>query len=425
MYSAELAEIIPKIEPQETEQRFARLRQIVSGAAIRLAIGGTTLLAAYGNMNLIDKTAETPQFNVEPAISGPIVPGQSPQVAPAAKGSVAPAPSVEALAQVTEWFDPSYTLLNKMWSGYLVGDLAKHESSDTRLTFHSLDEYYRQVPEYGTGTFDDYMGPTKDFLAQYGVDLELSDMLPPGATTRVSLMEATKKPQAIQSVLSLARAFSMTPAEEIRDDGVKHILLFASKPDYPAVGLAYTYGTNDTIALNLTYGFDETVFFHENGHIKDARELGYDAANNDQPYVNINGGNIYTPNWKHPSELSLDTYTDRLWSSDLKRNADGQNTNLCSTKATLAAERAVVPVVSNYSFDNMVEDKGEMYSRLFGWFDPNLLSPANQKLRAKALLLEARAWQVNPDVVKHYAQNDSRSIYFNQLPCVDASVGAK
>ena len=81
-----------------------------------------------------------------------------------------------------------------MWSGYLVGDLAEHESSDNRLTFHSLDEYYRQVPEYGTGTFDDYMGPTKDFLAQYGVDLELSDMLPPGATTRVSLTEATKKP---------------------------------------------------------------------------------------------------------------------------------------------------------------------------------------------------------------------------------------
>jgi hypothetical protein len=283
--------------------------------------------------------------------------------------------------------------------GLTVPSMALQEESETA---------YRQ-----NYSFPAAMRIANNYLGKFGVSISVAK---PGELTsgdkQVPTVAELNTNAALYDIDEITEGFTLLPTQYVHLSGLKHVILAANTGDY---AYAVTEGKHNTIAVDVT-GEDEDPLLmdHEIYHLLDSAECGgSDRMFEDQGYTDLNGGNIYEGKaWaQNPKVESTLNDNQILDSQDLQVEGEETNDNAlsCVGQDQLDQELPRVVAISEYSLDDVAEDKAEM-GKAFG--NPSDfyrdLSPQMPIVRKKFEYLLARLYHFSPKIVDYFAAVSSR-----------------
>lgn len=276
------------------------------------------------------------------------------------------------------------------------------------LTLHRPDALFNLNTYDPKVTFSNVLQETQQFLSQYSITISV--MTPKEAKNHTALASSipTKKeledPDTKVAVASIASEISIIPEEYVRQVGLKHILLVTKGDGFAAY--AETSDPHDTVVVSVDKAGGLGLMGHEFMHLVDTTQCGSaDAAENDRAFESVNGNVPYDSELEAiigkrallPRPLSYEDVSFEQPTMDL---GDGASLS-CEDASTI--ERAM-KVYSQYSYTSVVEDKAEIGKNLFSrWGYQTIMSEYMPALRQKALILLARMYKQNPNVVRYYA----------------------
>lgn len=289
------------------------------------------------------------------------------------------------------------------------------EFSSGRLTFYTPPITPKEINDISGAWLLDQ---TERFGELYGIaiepydgsqdaDLKNTDATPFGS---INVESTTTK----QAMLGIMQGLSELPVEFVKDMGVEHMYLAGD-----IAGLAGQASTDEThkgtIVFNMSLPINDQTTVHEMTHELDGVQCGGNVGQiNDPAYLGHNDGQIYSD--ESPVKLEQKPVSALAKFYPTARGASYLE-SLKFDCIGLAVAYKQIQVESDYSYNNVVEDKAELGSAiLINETEGGVFDSRSPRLRAKAIELVSRIRMQSSsmfDYIMWRYQKDSASVQAN------------
>jgi hypothetical protein len=329
------------------------------------------------------------------------------------------APSPEAIQAVTQMFDSPRPDLPRGSTRAQRAAFGAQERQELGIAFPEYDEK-EIIARSQNDPFEHYFNVTKNILDQLNIPLRIG---PPkdmnGDHAEIPTQAELETAKAKFQVLALARIFAYTPMSLTKSLGIKEVALTAHGKDYDGLTLI-DQGVLIVDVANV--GEEEwDVATHELYHLVDAAECGPHHMDNDPAYTAWNRHSKYAGNkWPLPPNLlqgqppsfeAIEKQDYQLSDKQYAAAKVGDPAAYCQARKAEDTLLAGIEMQSDYSHRDVAEDKAELGKNIFepiSYFE--MLDSRAPARRGKFLVLLARMYEHNPNVVRDYSLEATRPL---------------